>query len=335
MTLIYLQYLRGLAALAVVYYHLSLKYNDLVIVTSELPVFGSEGVNVFFVLSGFIISYMNELRAKNPMRFLWDRIVRVVPLYWFYTIIIVLAMSFFPNIVKSGTFDLNHIVASFFFVPYIHPLFEYEYWPALIPGWTLNYEMYFYFIFFCSLFFRKNVQLVFVIITIVSIIILQKMFPLIYPFDFLGNTIVLAFLFGILIAQIVINFSAKFTLKLNIFLLIALIFGCFLNLNGSLYLNVISALLVFVLITFNLTSKPIHCRTLKILGDSSYSLYLSHIFVISALNTTCKKLPFDSITNAYVFFVASFCLSIFVGILSYKFIESPLMNYFKRNKSIK
>ncbi|MFT6836251.1 MAG: exopolysaccharide production protein ExoZ, partial [Francisellaceae bacterium] len=150
--LIYLQYLRGLAALAVVYFHISLHYNELGIAGLHLPVFGKEGVDVFFVLSGFIICYIAQIRPKAPRTFMWDRVVRVVPLYWFYAALMTIMLILLPATVKSGQFDLAHIIYSFLFIPYSHPIFGEKYWPVVIPGWTLNYEMYFYFIFFCSLY---------------------------------------------------------------------------------------------------------------------------------------------------------------------------------------
>jgi len=332
--LLYLQYLRGAAAMAVVYYHLSLKLNELEIEGLQLPVFGSEGVNVFFVLSGFIISYMADTRPKKPWDFLWDRIVRVVPLYWFYTVVIVLVMIISPNIVNSGILDSNHIVYSFLFIPYSHPLFPKEYWPTLIPGWTLNYEMYFYFIFFCSLFFIKSIRLSIITIIIGALVLIHTLFPLPNPLGFFGNSIVLAFLFGIFIAKFIIRHGSKLTIQFNYIFLVILIFMVlnFGKENGYIYLTIHSALLVFLVIVTNLTTAPINIPALKVIGDASYSLYLSHTFVISAAITLCKNLPFNALINGYIFILLSLSFSILIGVLSYKLIEEPMINFFKKKR---
>jgi exopolysaccharide production protein ExoZ len=329
--LIYLQYLRGLAALAVVYFHISLHYNELGNTGWHLPVFGKEGVDVFFVLSGFIICYIAHIRPKAPRVFMWDRIVRVVPLYWFYGALMTTMLILLPETVKSGQFDFTHIIASFLFIPYSHPIFSEQYWPVVIPGWTLNYEMYFYFIFFCSLYLSKGLRLTFVVVTIGSLVALQFLLTMPYPLDFWGHTIVLEFLFGMLLAKIVIKYGVALNIKLSLLLsvLIGLFMYAFLISYNSLLISVGAALFVFWVIVINLKTKPFNASILKLMGDASYSLYLSHIFVIAVVSAVCKKLPFEHTVNGLIFIILSFFLSIIIGVFSYKFIEKPIIRLLK------
>jgi exopolysaccharide production protein ExoZ len=334
--LVYLQYLRGLAALAVVYFHISLQYNELGLFGLYLPVFGKEGVDVFFVLSGFIICYIAQIRPKAPRAFIWDRIVRVVPLYWFYSALMTTMLILLPEMVKSGQFDLTHIITSFIFMPHAHPIFSEQYWPVVIPGWTLNYEMFFYFIFFCSLYLLKGIRLAFIIITIGSLVALQLLFTMPYPLNFWGNPIVLEFLFGMLLAKVVIKYGAAINIKLSLLVSVLIVlFSCvFFDLNNPFLIGLSAALLVFWVVVINLKTKPINLLVLKLLGDASYSLYLSHIFVISVVNTVCKKLPFENSVNGFIFIILSFSLSIIVGVFSYQSIEKPIVRYFKnKNKN--
>jgi exopolysaccharide production protein ExoZ len=329
--LIYLQYLRGLAALAVVYFHISLHYNELGLNGLQLPVFGKEGVDIFFVLSGFIICYIAQIRPKAPRAFMWDRIVRVVPLYWFYGALMTTMLILLPETVKSGQFDLAHIISSFLFIPYSHPIFSEQYWPVVIPGWTLNYEMYFYFIFFCSLYLSKGLRLTFIVITIGSLVALQLFFTMPYPLDFWGHPIVLEFLFGMLLAKIVIKYGLAINIKLSLLfsVLISLFMYVFLFSHNSLLISFSAALLVFWVIVINLKTKPFNAPVLKLMGDASYSLYLSHIFVIAVVSVVCKKLPFEHAVNGFVFIILSLILSIIIGVFSYKFIEKPIIRLLK------
>lgn len=332
--LIYLQYLRGLAALAVVYFHISLQFNDYGIADFRLPEIGKEGVNIFFVLSGFIIYYISQLRPKTPRIFIWDRIVRVVPLYWFYSAIMTIMILVLPEVVKSGIFDLSHVVSSFLFLPHIHPVFTEKYWPLVIPGWTLNYEMYFYLIFGCSLFFNNSMRLAAVICSIGGLVVAGLLFSLSFPFDFWGNPIVLEFLLGMFIARFTVTHQNDLKLKPAFIVTVVLVIFtlAFVGFKGSFFISVVAALLVFWVTVINLKTKPIKFHFLKLLGDASYSLYLSHIFVIAGVNAFCKKLPLDLILKGSSFVFLAFLLSIVVGILSYKLVEKPLIKVFQQGK---
>src|SRR4051794_23602479 len=82
-----LQYLRGIAAMAVAIYHVQLG----VTYYSEVPTgttsrFGAAGVDLFFVISGFIMFYIAAEKQPAPSKFLTARLLRVIPLYWLVTI---------------------------------------------------------------------------------------------------------------------------------------------------------------------------------------------------------------------------------------------------------
>ncbi len=132
-----LHLLRAVAALGVVYYH----------TTSEaglnLPVnIGAHGVDVFFVISGFIITH---IAAHSPNRFLIRRIIRIVPFYWTATLVLFGAAALAPHLLRSTQTDWVQLWCSLFFVPRETPYAGMV--PTLILGWSLNYEMYFYLMF--------------------------------------------------------------------------------------------------------------------------------------------------------------------------------------------
>jgi peptidoglycan/LPS O-acetylase OafA/YrhL len=76
-----LQYLRGFAALIVVFFHSGvyqalLRKSDI----NTLNI-GAIGVDIFFVLSGFIIMYVTE-HKETPLRFITKRALRILPTLW-------------------------------------------------------------------------------------------------------------------------------------------------------------------------------------------------------------------------------------------------------------
>ncbi|WP_233344554.1 acyltransferase [Burkholderia cepacia] len=122
-----IQAARAFAALAVVAYHMHV-----------LP-FGQAGVDVFFVISGFIMSWVapDEGRA-----FLYKRLVRIVPLYWVTTLGIYAIAVLRPHWLNTTTAAPEYLIKSLLFVPYVK---ENGHWgPLNLNGWTLEYEMLFY-----------------------------------------------------------------------------------------------------------------------------------------------------------------------------------------------
>lgn len=139
--LLNLHLLRAIAALAVVYFH----------ATSEaglnLPInVGRHGVDVFFVISGFIIAYIG---ARTPERFFVRRLIRIVPFYWAATLAVFGAAALAPHLLRSTRADAVQLLCSLFFIPretaYAGTV------PTLVLGWSLNYEMYFYVVFALAL----------------------------------------------------------------------------------------------------------------------------------------------------------------------------------------
>ncbi len=122
-----LQCARACAALAVVGYHMNV-----------LP-FGQAGVDVFFVISGFI---MSEVAPRECRAFLRRRLIRIVPLYWLTTLGVYAIATWRPQWLNSTTARVDYLVKSLLFVPYVK---ENGHWgPLNLNGWTLEYEMLFY-----------------------------------------------------------------------------------------------------------------------------------------------------------------------------------------------
>ena len=137
-----IQVLRFIAAFSVMMVH--------------LPVFefGAWGVDIFFVISGFIMMYITEHNNKN---FLIKRIIRIVPLYWLLTLTVFLIAFLEPEILNNTTANFEHLLKSLFFIPFNKN--ETGHFPILFLGWTLNYEIIFYILFAFTIVIFKRFRL--------------------------------------------------------------------------------------------------------------------------------------------------------------------------------
>lgn len=203
-TLYSVQVLRGVAALLVVVLHayVHLEARD-IIPDVPLPVnSGRAGVDIFFVISGFIMVYISGDkfgRAGAPLDFLVKRVIRVVPIYWFYTLLMASFLFFAPHLFSHGkTFDATHLLASLAFIPWQDSLGNIK--PILQVGWTLNYEMYFYVVFAFLLIFSARFFLVLLVSILLAGFFAGQVFDSIPPvFSVMTSSLLIEFLMGCLI----------------------------------------------------------------------------------------------------------------------------------------
>lgn len=333
-----IQYLRGIASLLVVASHFQVQQNRYGNQDYWIDLnFGAMGVDLFFIISGFIICLITLKRATSPISFLRDRIIRVVPLYWVFTAIMIFFALTLPNLLKTAQFDLMHVLASLFFVPRYHPVLVHEIYPILIQGWTLNYEMFFYLLFSISLAIPKNISIKVVIFTLalLSLIGLLSDFnnEILYTITSLH---LLEFLCGIVLGVL---YSKNRIPSINT-CAVLLVFGILIFLLGRSDTIEMTRVLAFgipslFLVMFGLAHEKrgsvVKCKTLKILGDSSYSLYLSHTFVLSAIGFIWSKSNLAS--TFYIdllILLASIIACVVVGLLSYYILEIPITRFLKK-----
>jgi exopolysaccharide production protein ExoZ len=146
-TLNSIQYLRAVAAVMVPYHHARARLPGIYEVLPN-PL-GGAGVDLFFVISGFIMVITTAGRGSRPGDFMLRRIARIVPSYWFYTTALALFIVAMPGVLNLSV-TLPHYLESIFFVPHVSRdnqlsfcTGERSLQPLLQPGWTLNFEMFF------------------------------------------------------------------------------------------------------------------------------------------------------------------------------------------------
>ncbi len=106
------------------------------------------GVDLFFVISGFVMVHSSQRlygKPGAPLLFLGRRLARIVPLYWAATALVLVAGRLMPGAVSGAPPSLATTLASFVFLPTMRPDGVVQ--PVYSLGWTLNYEMFFYFVF--------------------------------------------------------------------------------------------------------------------------------------------------------------------------------------------
>lgn len=187
-----IQFLRALAALGVVYYH-AVDAGGVF----ALPSTGAWGVDVFFVISGFIIGMVT---VQNSTRFFRRRVFRVVPLYWIATLAWAAAVLLMPWRSNSTEVDLPGLLKSLLFVPYQMPLRD---GPILQLGWTLNYEMFFYVVVAAMLWVLRDSRraLRAALLLLGAFVITGFLWPAVDPsLAFYQSTLLLEFLAGVLIS---------------------------------------------------------------------------------------------------------------------------------------
>ncbi|PXA90408.1 acyltransferase [Nostoc sp. 3335mG] len=329
-----IQYLRGFAALCVVVHHLGVQLGRLG-GTAMLPEFFASGVDIFFVISGFIMWVTTSRADVTPLAFYRRRLGRIVPLYWFFTTLMVLIALAVPGVLQSARLDFWHVVSSYLFLPSVSPA-DGTASPLLVPGWTLNYEMFFYAIFGLSLFLPSRARL-FAVGGILLGLVVTGVFvqPTQPAMQFWTSSILLEFLFGLAIGATVSNPRLRLAgapvlaaglvlIALGLFTLIvpdAWSWG----LPRALFFGVPAAMLVLGTVLLDRAGAVETWPLPRLIGDASYSIYLSHGLTLSALGQVWRRLPLDgNPLSLAVFSVVGLVLSVVAGLAVYFAMERPL-----------
>jgi len=304
------QILRGVAANMVVLYHfqqtgLLEKYNF----GNRYEAFSPfrnffTGVDLFFVISGFIMFYVAEFKTSSRWSFLMSRIMRIAPLYWVVSVFQFLV----SNIFFEKEFSLYYLVRSLTFMVNTN-----EISPVLGPGWTLQYEMLFYLI--LGIVLRNSLRNK-LILCCILLFICRLMLPL-------GN-ILIEFVFGALSFILAKYFPRRVInslMTVSGILFIFMLFNYDLQ-NGSLR-YIFFGVPAIAIVAFASITKIRFSRTLVISGDYSFSLYLTHIFVVSLMYKVFSLSIFLSY-NPFILLVIGLLLCNFIGFLCWKFVERPL-----------
>ncbi len=299
--------MRAIAALAVLFFHE--KYLSI----------GYGGVDIFFVISGFIIGTVGM--REHPASFAKKRLIRIVPLYWTVTLLMC-ALSWVPGALSRFTFDLKSLAKSLLFIPYFDA--SGQIWPLIVPGWTLNFEMLFYMVFAVCLSVGLP-RLVFALIagTVTAGLILNPSGAALQTYT---SPLLLEFAAGLVLAEM--PFLRQRRLGLLMLVAVALfVFTAFSRVTEDqpltdrlLWLGLPAVLLVAGALALERSGHWPVMPLLESVGDASFSLYLLH-GIVFAIAHKFLTLPPAAVT------MIAIVLSIGVALLSYRFFERPVARW--------
>jgi exopolysaccharide production protein ExoZ len=338
-----IQVLRALAALMVAIHHvqgdagfLAAKAGTSFTPSHALP--WTAGVDLFFVISGFIMVHASAGLFDRPdgaRLFVARRIARIVPLYWAATTLFLMVLLASPALVNSDVPSLARIAASYLFWPMANAAGELQ--PIYSLGWTLNYEMLFYALFGAALLAPGRLVIPLVTTALAGLVATQALAgPLPLPFGFWGQPIVLEFAAGMAVGLFRQN-GLRLDGRLR-WLMAAAGIALFVVASGdgwaqtswgAVALRGPAALLLVTAAACgrNVTAPSALVRSLAVLGDASYALYLVHPFAMRALREVFARLA-PSATSLFI--VLALIAAVLAALAVYHWFERPMTRVLRR-----
>jgi exopolysaccharide production protein ExoZ len=332
-----IQFLRALAATAVVVVHVRADSLEKISSPGFLPAsldLGHAGVDLFFVISGFVMVYSSESlfgRPHGSVAFLSRRIARIVPLYWLMTSIMlayVLARGFGPSDASPQL-----ALASYFFIPYWRPSGVID--PLYGIGWTLNYEMFFYAIFAAALTARREIAVAGVAVTFAAFAAIIPALDFVpAQVAYLANPLILEFVFGMGIAM-AYRAGVRLSAAIAIVLVVAAIgelawtrsdWG--IGLPRWIGFGIPAAAIASALTLFNgrLSFSP----AVEKLGDASYALYLCHPALISVARAFSNNGYLAPAAAPWLYLAGCVAVCVVASLVVHRFVEKPMTAALRR-----
>jgi exopolysaccharide production protein ExoZ len=312
-----IQILRAFAALNVVYFHIIMSadsYDQPVDFFFVLDGWGASGVDIFFVISGFVMVLTQSVREKKALHFLTSRIIRIVPVYWFLTMCFILLYFVFPQGFRELKPNIMDTIYSLLFLSGVTG----EDFPLLHVGWTLEYEMLFYLLFCIGIFFGRQNTLIFFPAVILGLL----------SFTGIVELLAIEFVLGMLCARLYLsralrNLAVPALIVGLCWFLMTILFKV--DLDRFFLFGIPSFFLVFGLANIKQSKN----RLLNYVGDASYSIYLVQVFTIPIFYKFSSQ--FLSKLDGDLLSLFALIVTGWFGCLVYSFIEKPMTSLLKRN----
>jgi peptidoglycan/LPS O-acetylase OafA/YrhL len=284
---------------------------------------GKYGVQMFFVISGYIICeslFLSKYSIKISFKFLAKRFIRINPSTYLITIAYLLIELFSYlasgyHLILSDPFNYKLLATNFLFLSNI---FETNFYIA--PFWTLEIEFQFYLL----------IAIIFPVLTHNTLVIRYFTLALLIFFGFSNISILLSEYLACFLLGIVYFLFSNSLIGKNIFtfslVIIATIF-----LRNSQYFELFFSFLSLYLISIK---KPIKSNIFQFMGKISYSLYIVHAFLFMYFDVILNKFDMnhlhESIPTKALIIIAYCGIAILISSKFYQYFEKPLINYSKK-----
>ena len=289
---------------------------------------GSRGVDIFFVISGFVMAYSTRQQAtpgvlRQAMEFLQKRFVRVIPLYW-------LALLWTnKRVLWAGTADPN-LWKDFVFLPRFHPVYAGAIFPSLVPGWSINYEVFFYLLFAVSL-LAASWRFAWLSAILIALVFAAPLAGTSAPGLFYTSSVLLEFVLGIGVYSLWATGWPR--PRRGVLLALGIVGFLLLGIENSDAVRgwldgPCAALIVWCCV---LGLQGVKSGWLHRLGDASYSIYLVHLASFAVPNAVLHRLGIEQPTAWNVAFAMSAHIAgaIVAGLVIHRIVERPLLRLMK------
>ncbi|RYY70631.1 MAG: acyltransferase [Chitinophagaceae bacterium] len=312
--------LRGVASLMVCLFHLTLGNEALFPPTHPLEQifsYGYLGVEVFFILSGYVICYSLPagFNYSDLRSFFLKRLTRIEPPY-LVSIVLVLLLNYMSSAVTGMTYQTNFL-ALIGHLAYINNFYPQTY--VNVVYWTLGIEAQFY-LFIALVFPLVRASRPFLMFTAASLLFLACI-PI--PSNI---SVILPYLAYFTLGILLFFFKVKRQLPVAIFISLAFL-SC---LQIQIFQGTPGTVAAILSVTILLFWKHVN-KTIRFFSTISYSLYLIHVPVGGKVINLGIRFVSNELSK-YLLLLLGLAVSIGFAYLFYRFVELPAFRLSKRIK---
>ena len=283
---------------------------------------GAAGVDVFFVISGYVIWTVGSGAGASPGGFFWRRLTRVAPAYWLATGVVIAIAALWPRLMPQVSLSARHVALSLAFIQHTDP--KGLVFPVLPPGWSLDYEAMFYSLFALILFAPERWRLRLIVGALAGVMLFGFLDPPAY--ELVANPMMLQFAAGVWLARRAQQ-GGRLSPKTGVMLAaggVMLLAAMWLTgLHSDLFRPLLWGVPAVMIVAGALALEPRFARhaprTLGALGDASYAIYLCHFITV---DLTARTL---GVQRPWLFVPVAFAVSIAAGLAFHRLIERPLI----------